>query len=495
MQRGQQGLCARTPPLPRPITMLVLKAWYLLYFSAASCLYPFFNLIFRRAGLSEQQVGTVAALRPFVGLPAGAAFAGVADVYRLHRGVLLATFLASSAARLSASAATRFPAILAVMLVADLLVAPVTIMVDAAAMAACAEEGAYARQRLFGAVGWGTFSLIAGSCIQRYGSGAAFWLNGALAAATLVPTALLPWGPLHAKLERQGHRGPEEGECRTGDGYAIDVSLEAAAPPSTAVRMGRSSPGRRSPERSPTRRPPRERAPCLKPGAAPTTPPQPPPPSTASRPPQVRFCRDLGTLLSSPEALVFFAMATVMGSAVGTIECVLFLFLEDLGGSETLMGLTLTFTCIAETAVFYWTGAIVRALGLDRCFHLCFAAFLLRLGCYATLAAWPSPWCVLPVELLHGLTFGLTWSAGTAKCAAIAPPGLEATTQSAFQGLIFGVGASTSGTARRRRLEWLRGLWRWGGRPRRRRRRRFAGGAVAAAGGRTRKWPRWRWLP
>src|SRR6185312_16131952 len=108
-------------------------------------------------------------------------------------------------------------------------------------------------------------------------------------------------------------------------------------------------------------------------------------------------------------------------------------------------GLTLSVTCVAETAVFYFAGAILRTLGLDAAFHLCFAAFLLRLGCYATLASWPSPWCVLPVELLHGLTFALTWAAGTARCAALAPPGLEATTQSVFQGLLFGVGHGVGG--------------------------------------------------
>lgn len=95
--------------------------------------------------------------------------------------------------------------------------------------------------------------------------------------------------------------------------------------------------------------------------------------------------------------------------------------------------------------MFYFTGSIIRALGLDGCFHLCFAAFLLRLGCYATLSLWGSPWLVLPVELLHGLTFGLTWSAGVAKGASIAPPGLEATTQSAFQGLMFGLGHGIGG--------------------------------------------------
>ena len=46
----------------------------------------------------------------------------------------------------------------------------------------------------------------------------------------------------------------------------------------------------------------------------------------------------------------------------------------------------------------------------------------------------PLPLQVLPVELLHGLTFALAWSTGTAVSGQLAPPGLEATTLSIFQG-------------------------------------------------------------
>lgn len=35
------------------------------------------------------------------------------------------------------------------------------------------------------------------------------------------------------------------------------------------------------------------------------------------------------------------------------------------------------------------------------------AGYVLRLGCYAFLNSWRTPWAVLPVELLYGLTYGL----------------------------------------------------------------------------------------
>jgi hypothetical protein len=48
------------------------------------------------------------------------------------------------------------------------------------------------------------------------------------------------------------------------------------------------------------------------------------------------------------------AQATAMGFGIGVIGEFLFLFLQELGGSETLMGLTLTFTCLAEVPVFHY---------------------------------------------------------------------------------------------------------------------------------------------
>lgn len=40
---------------------------------------------------------------------------------------------------------------------------------------------------------------------------------------------------------------------------------------------------------------------------------------------------------------------------------------------------------------------------------------------------------MLPIELLHGVTFGLAWAASTINCKRISPPGLETTTQAIFQ--------------------------------------------------------------
>lgn len=112
------------------------------------------------------------------------------------------------------------------------------------------------------------------------------------------------------------------------------------------------------------------------------------------------------------------------------------------------MGISLTVTCVSETVVFYFAERIKSALGTWGCLNLIFLAFILRMAAYTGLPHAPTLWLVLPVELLHGLTFGLAWSVGTGYFAAIAPKGTEATFQSFFQGAYFGANGEVAATRR-----------------------------------------------
>ena len=97
------------------------------------------------------------------------------------------------------------------------------------------------------------------------------------------------------------------------------------------------------------------------------------------------------------------------------------------------MGLTITFTCASEIPIFACTGWLLRTFGVDPVLHIVLGTFILRFLLYTWLPAWNNPWLVLPIELLHGITFACAWAAGTVNCARIAPRGLKATTQAIYQ--------------------------------------------------------------
>jgi hypothetical protein len=86
----------------------------------------------------------------------------------------------------------------------------------------------------------------------------------------------------------------------------------------------------------------------------------------------------------------------------------------QLGASRLLMGLALCFTCLSEVLVFRHEARIKKALSTEWCVALILACYGLRQTFYAVLPSFNNPWVVLPVQLLHGITFGLYWSVGEA---------------------------------------------------------------------------------
>ena len=137
---------------------------------------------------------------------------------------------------------------------------------------------------------------------------------------------------------------------------------------------------------------------------------------------------------ATPGATLRLLLFCYLGAVMGTIDGFLFLWLSHLGGSDALLGLALTVTCVAETAVFYYAGAIQQRLGVRGCLHLVAACYITRLLWYSALPLLGSPWAVLPVQLCHGITFGLYWAVGNGYARTLAP-GLEPSMQAVFAGL------------------------------------------------------------
>jgi hypothetical protein len=144
----------------------------------------------------------------------------------------------------------------------------------------------------------------------------------------------------------------------------------------------------------------------------------------------------LAAIHATPGATLRLTLFLILGAIMGTIGSFLFLWLRVLGGSELLDGLALTVTCVSEVAIFYYSGEIqMRLGGVTNCLHLVIFCYASRLICYAALPALGGAWAVLPVQLLHGVTFGLYWSVGNAFARSLAPPGLESSMQALFSGL------------------------------------------------------------
>lgn len=149
-----------------------------------------------------------------------------------------------------------------------------------------------------------------------------------------------------------------------------------------------------------------------------------------------RFTR-LYELLSDPRVVSFFCVVAVMGFAMGAIDAYLFIYLQELGASTALMGLALTVMCVAEAPAMFFVGKVIAKIGVPGVIYIVLACYIVRLSYYSLM---PHPWLVLPIEVLHGITFGWASTAGSIYASSVAPSGLEGTTQGLYSAAFWGVG-------------------------------------------------------
>lgn len=136
---------------------------------------------------------------------------------------------------------------------------------------------------------------------------------------------------------------------------------------------------------------------------------------------------------------VFFLIVFYFGFLTGAIEAFLYWFLEaELGNQHKIIpGLCVLVACTSETVFLFFSGRILKNFGQVQCLYVVFIAYFVRFIAYSFLE---NAWAVLPIELTHGITYGVCWAAATSYASSIAPPGMSATFQGLVSGIHFGFG-------------------------------------------------------
>lgn len=123
----------------------------------------------------------------------------------------------------------------------------------------------------------------------------------------------------------------------------------------------------------------------------------------------------------------FFVAVIVSGASKGIIVTYLFLFLQDLNAPKILIGLCFTFQCIAEMPCMMFSQNVINLIGTRAVINIGILAFAVRL---IGLSFLHNPWFVIPLEVLHGMAYGLLWASFVVHGNQIAPEGMAATVQS-----------------------------------------------------------------
>jgi len=144
--------------------------------------------------------------------------------------------------------------------------------------------------------------------------------------------------------------------------------------------------------------------------------------------------------LFSPRILHFIALTFVGGLCLSALSNFLFLYMESLGATKTLMGFSLTAATLSDLPIFFFADRFLKRWGARGLLLFSMSAYVLRSLLYSFVAA---PWVILFIQLLHGATFSAMWVAVVSYASEIAPPGLDATVQGLVSATMFGIGSAT----------------------------------------------------
>jgi MFS family permease len=115
----------------------------------------------------------------------------------------------------------------------------------------------------------------------------------------------------------------------------------------------------------------------------------------------------------------------------------LFWLLQDLGGSKSLMGLTITVGGLIGIPLLVLSGPIIKKLGHANVIFIGFAFYAIRLIGYSLIY---NPWLCLIFEAMESVTFGLSFTAAVTYAARLSTVTTDTTIQGLLGGLYFAVG-------------------------------------------------------
>ncbi len=146
-----------------------LRVLYIGYYMALGALSPYIPLYYRRIGLSGVQIGTLAALMLVVASLTTIPWGALADRFKLHHQILVATFLLAAIFVFMLSRVTNYAHIIPLALAYAFFVAPIVPLLDSSTMAvARASRVTFGEVRVGGTIGWIVSVWLVGVLIQRF---------------------------------------------------------------------------------------------------------------------------------------------------------------------------------------------------------------------------------------------------------------------------------------------------------------------------------------
>jgi PPP family 3-phenylpropionic acid transporter len=152
--------------------------------------------------------------------------------------------------------------------------------------------------------------------------------------------------------------------------------------------------------------------------------------------PAVRERPPFRSLLSNRFFLLFLACAALNMSSHAVLTGFSTIHWQAAGHSEGIIGFLWAIGVISEVALFAWARTILARIGIPG---------MLMLGAGFAMVRWMGTgastelWLLVPMQVLHGVTFGATHLAGMTLIQRHVAPGVSASAQALYSSLGMGV--------------------------------------------------------
>ena len=148
----------------------------------------------------------------------------------------------------------------------------------------------------------------------------------------------------------------------------------------------------------------------------------------------------LRVLLRNRPLVVLLLSSYLMSSGAAIMYGFLGIHLEELGGTANLIGIAVALAAASELPVVAFGGWFLSLLGASRLIALAIVVYAARFVAYALI---PNPEWTLPVQALHGLSYGAFLVASVTLAHRLAGREHAATAQSLLAATSFGFGTIT----------------------------------------------------
>lgn len=160
--------------------------------------------------------------------------------------------------------------------------------------------------------------------------------------------------------------------------------------------------------------------------------------------------------IKSHRWVFFLTLAVIAGMGFSVINNYLFPYMKSFGATESIMGLSLTISVLAEIPVLFFAHVFIRRIGTQRVLHLAVFLTVLRM---LLMVVFDSVLGILFAQLLNGLNFPLFWAAGVSFADENSPAGTKSMALGLFSAMVVGFGFALGGLLGGILLEAIGGRW------------------------------------